>query len=100
MNPVFPNRPVLRRLFFACLIAFVMQMPFLVLMNIAGVHSALGGMWVFFYLPAVLIGGKIGMTMTSPFSTIVKIVVIQEILLASIILLLMALYTRIRQSSK
>lgn len=88
------------RLLLAALIAFAIQIPFLILMNLNGIHSALGGVWYLFYLPAFLIVGAIGLDMTSPFSTIVKGAVIQEILRASIIFYVMLMFQRNKQADK
>jgi DMSO/TMAO reductase YedYZ heme-binding membrane subunit len=88
------------RLLLAALIAFVIQLPFLVLMNFVGIHSTLGAVWVIFYLPAILLFDKIGLKTTSSFTTVVKAAAIQEILLASIILCVMLMFKRKKQTKK
>jgi hypothetical protein len=50
--------------------------------------------------PAFLIVGAIGLDMTSPFSTIIKGAVIQEILIASIIFYVMLMFQRNKQADK
>ena len=100
MNPVYQPNSLLLRLVRACLIAFAIQVPFVILMSNVGVHSALGGVWVFFYLPAFMIVGAIGLDMTSEVSTIIKGVIVQEILLIALILFLMAAYRRARHPAK
>jgi hypothetical protein len=88
------------RLFRAGLIAFAIQVPFVILMRNVGLHSALGGVWYIFYLPAFMIVGAIGLDMTSEVSTIIKGVIVQEILLTLLILLLMHVYNRSRPPAK
>jgi uncharacterized membrane protein YhaH (DUF805 family) len=84
------------------LIAFVIQLPFLILMSFAGVHSALGGAWVIFYLPAILLLDKIASTTpgTAPFFETVVIVAIQELILLAVIFPVMALYIHVRRGKK
>jgi hypothetical protein len=91
-----------RRVLLALLIAFVIQLPFLILMNFAGVHSALGGAWAMFYLPAVLLLDKFGSTTpgTTPLFTTVVIVAIQELILLAVISPFMALYIHLSRAKK
>jgi hypothetical protein len=96
MNPVYQRNSLLLRLVRVGLIAFAIQVPFVILMSNVGLHSALGGVWYIFYLPAFMIVGAIGLDMTSEVSTIIKGVIVQEILLTSLILRLMQVYNRAR----
>ncbi len=77
-------------------IVFVIQLPFLILMNIAGAHSALGGVWVVFYLPAIWLMDKMGVPTISPFVTILAATLLQEIILLTIILPLVAVWLRLK----
>lgn len=92
----------MRRLYLALLIAFLIQVPFLILMNFVGAHSALGGVWIIFYLPAILLLDIIGSPGpgTAPFVTTLEVVVIQELILLAIIFPVMVLYTRFRLSRR
>lgn len=92
----------MRRLYMALLIAFIIQLPFLILMNFVGVHSALGGAWVIFYLPAILLLDIVGSPGpgTAPFFTTLEVGVIQELILLAMIFPLMVLYTRFRSSRR
>lgn len=92
----------MRHLIRAVLIAATVQLPFLVLMNVAGVHSALGGVWVVFYIPAILVLYKTGLPEPglSPFLATLQICVIQEIILVGFIVTFMALYRHFRLQRK
>jgi hypothetical protein len=78
------------------IIAFVIQLPFLFLMSRVGVHSALGGAWVFFYLPAIWILDKMRVPDISPWVTMLLAALVQQIILLIIILPLMALWARLK----
>jgi hypothetical protein len=91
-----------RHLFRAVLIAATIQVPFLILMNVAGIHSALGGAWFLFYIPAVLVLALFGLPTpkSAPSSTITEVALIQEIILVGFILTFMALYRHFRLPRK
>lgn len=92
----------MRRLCLALLIAFIIQLPFLILMNFVGAHSALGGAWAVFYLPAIWLLDIIGSPGpgTAPFFETLEVVVIQELILLAMIFPLVALCTRFKRSAK
>ena len=96
MSPVYQRNSLVLHLVRACLIAFAIQVPFVILMSNVGLHSALGGVWYIFYLPAFMIVGAIGLGMTSEVSTIIEGVIVQEMLLTALILFLLAAYRRAR----
>ena len=100
MNPVYQRSSFFLRLVRACLIAFAIQVPFVILMSNAGLHSGFGGVWYIFYLPAFMIVGAIGLDMTSEVSTIIKGVIAQEILLTALVLFLMAAYRGAKHTAK
>ena len=92
----------MRRVFLALGVAFIIQLPFLILMNLAGIHSALGGAWALFYMPAILVLAMFGLPTpkNSPSSTITELALLQEIILLCIIVPLMALGTRLKSRKK
>lgn len=90
----------MRRVFLAVGVAFVIQLPFLILMNVAGVHSALGGVWLVFYLPSIWLLDKMGAPTISPFKSILEATLIQKIILLCIIVPLMALGARLKSRKK
>lgn len=92
----------MRRLFRAVIIAATIQVPFLVLMNFFGIHSAPGGAWALFYLPAALVLGIFGLPTpkSAPSSTITELALIQEMILVGGILIFMALYRHLSSRTK
>lgn len=92
----------MRRLFRAVLIGTTIQVPFLILMNVAGIHSALGGVWFLFYMPAFLVLALFGLPTPKsvPSSTIIEVALIQEIILVGVVLTFMARYRHFRLPGK
>ena len=90
----------MKRVFVAIIIVFVIQLPFLILMNIAGVHSALGAAWGIFYLPAIWLMDKMEVPAISPFVTILVVTLLQEIILLIVILPLVVVWVRLKQRKK
>lgn len=96
MKDVPQKRATVRRLLLAIIIAFLVQCPFLILMNFAGVHSALGGVWVVFYLPAIWLLDRTGIPDISQFVTTLALILFQEIVLLCVIVPLIALCVRVK----
>jgi hypothetical protein len=88
-----------RYVFRAVLIAAIIQLPFLIFMSFASIHSALGGAWALFYLPAILVLAMFGLPTpkTSPSSTIIELALLQEAILGGMILASLALHRHDRK---
>lgn len=94
------NRKFMRSVFLALIIAFVIQLPFLILMSSAGVHSALGGVWVVFYLPAIWLLDKAGVPDIPPFATTLVLILFQEVILLIMVVPLMALWIHLKAGKR
>ena len=86
----------MRRIWCGIIIAFVIQLTVLILMNLAGAHSLLGGVWAVFYLPATWVIDTTGVPNMSPFANILVIALFQEVILLIVILSLMKLWMRVK----
>jgi succinate dehydrogenase/fumarate reductase cytochrome b subunit len=84
------------------LIAAIIQMPFLIFMTLASIHSALGGAWALFYMPAILVLAMFGLPTpkTSPSSTITELALLQEAIVGGIILAFLALHRHFRSKRR
>lgn len=76
----------MRCIWLAILIAFAIQVPFLILMNLVGIHSTVGGIWVLFYLPATWLLDITGVPNMPAFANILVIALFQEVILGVLIL--------------
>lgn len=86
----------MRRIWLAIFIALLIQSPFLILMNGVGVHSALGGVWVIFYLPAIWLLDRTGIPNMSQFMNVLMIALFQDVILVILILSFMTLSMRVK----
>ena len=86
----------MRRIWFAIIVAFAIQLPFLILTNFIGVHSPLGSVWVVFYLPVIWLLDLARVPGISPFPDILVFALVQEIILLVLILSLTALWVRVK----
>ena len=84
-----------KELVIAIIVSIAIQTPFAFLMTHFGLHSSLGAVYYIFYMPASWLADAIRLP-----STELVLFVLQEIVLIAIILLLTAIYKRIRQVKK
>jgi hypothetical protein len=103
-------RPTLgRTLVKGLIISAVIQAPIFALVSGVGIHGELGGIWFFFYLPAIFILNLFPTSSPLNFftsarhsvmGTLVELFILQLLLVAIIIFLILALWNWLRASHR